>query len=44
MSKSKERYGNGNTQEDLWTVPNDALNNYFGAQLHAGGRIYAMNA
>lgn len=44
MYKSKERYREGNTQVDLLRVPNDALNNYFGAKLHAGGKIYALNA
>jgi hypothetical protein len=44
MYKSKERYGEGNTQVDLLRVPSDALNNYFGARLHAGGRIYVLDA
>lgn len=46
MSICKERYREGNTHIHIyWGIPNNALNDYFGAQLHAGARrIYAVNA
>lgn len=46
VSKCKERYREGKSQiHSYWGIPNNALNDCFGAQLHAGARrIYAVNA